>query len=65
MSGLSRRGFIGSAATGLAAADRTDFTFKNNVPDDLLAGHELPTFTFELEKSKPGGSSPAATTHAR
>jgi oxalate decarboxylase len=54
MSGLSRRGFIGTAAAGLAAADQTDFAFKNNVPDDLLAGHELPTFKFELEKSKPG-----------
>jgi oxalate decarboxylase len=56
MSGLSRRGFIGSAAAGLAAAeaDRTDFAFKNNVPDELLAGHELPTFKFELEKSTAG-----------
>ena len=49
MSGLSRRGFIGSAAAGLAAAeaDQTDFVFKNNVPDEILAGHELPTFKFE------------------
>lgn len=59
MSGLSRRGFIGSAAVGLAtaeaaAADPSDFAFKNNVPDELLAGHELPTFKFELEKSQPG-----------
>ncbi len=29
----------------------TDFAFKNNVPDPLLAGKELPTFKFELEKS--------------
>ena len=44
------------AAAGLAAAeaDQTDFVFKNNVPDELLAGHELPTFKFELEKSKAG-----------
>ncbi len=62
MSDLSRRGFIGSAALGLAAAeaganaeaDQADFPFKNNVPDALLAGHELPTFKFELEKSTPG-----------
>lgn len=36
-----------------------DFTFKNNVPDPLLAGKELPTFKFELEKSEgrvDGGS---------
>ena len=29
-----------------------DFAFKNNVPDPLLAGKELPTFKFELEKSE-------------
>src|SRR5215469_15705502 len=29
-----------------------DLTFQNNVPDPLLAGKELPTFKFELEKSK-------------
>ncbi|MBV8488258.1 MAG: oxalate decarboxylase, partial [Planctomycetaceae bacterium] len=56
MSDLSRRGFIGSAAVAAsviaahAEADE-DFSFKNNVPDPLLAGHELPTFKFELEKS--------------
>jgi oxalate decarboxylase len=36
-----------------------DFPFKNNVPDPLLAGKELPTFKFELEKSRgrvDGGS---------
>lgn len=54
---ISRRGFIGSAAVstclaGLpAAAAADDFTFKNNVPDPLLSGDELPTFKFELEKS--------------
>ncbi len=61
MSDVSRRGFIGSAAfaagvVGATAqpsgADETDFVFKNNVPDPLLAGKELPTFKFELEKSK-------------
>src|SRR5438876_11926059 len=29
-----------------------DTSFQNNVPDLLLAGKELPTFKFELEKSK-------------
>ena len=57
MSELSRRGFIGSAAAaaslvGLNAAAGEDFSFKNNVPDPLLAGDELPTFKFELEKSE-------------
>lgn len=29
----------------------SDFLFRNNVPDPLLAGKELPVFKFELEKS--------------
>ena len=29
-----------------------DLSFRNNVPDPLLSGKELPTFKFELEKSK-------------
>jgi oxalate decarboxylase len=29
-----------------------DLSFQNNLPDPLLAGKELPTFRFELEKSK-------------
>src|SRR6476469_10787740 len=29
-----------------------DLSFQNNVPDPLLAGKELPTFKFELDKSK-------------
>jgi len=56
MSELSRRGFIGSAAAaaslvGITAAEAGDPSFLNNVPDELLGGHELPTFKFELEKS--------------
>src|SRR5947209_11797071 len=59
MSDLSRRGFIGAAA---AAANLASFkaseaamgdpSFQNNVPDELLAGDELPTFKFALEKSE-------------
>jgi oxalate decarboxylase len=30
----------------------SDVSFQNNVPDPLLSGKELPTFKFELEKSK-------------
>jgi len=58
MSDVTRRQFIGAAATaatllGMNAAEgETDFAFKNNVPDPLLAGEELPTFKFELEKSE-------------
>lgn len=33
-------------------ADITDFPFKNNVPDPILSGKELPTFKFALEQSK-------------
>ena len=57
MSDVTRRQFIGAAATaatlmGLGAGEvDADFAFKNNVPDPLLAGEELPTFKFELEKS--------------
>ena len=29
-----------------------DLSFQNNVPDALLSGKELPTFKFELERSK-------------
>jgi oxalate decarboxylase len=29
-----------------------ELSFQNNVPDSLLAGKELPSFKFELEKSK-------------
>jgi oxalate decarboxylase len=56
---VSRRGFVESAAllgmvgmgsTGVAAVG--DPSFQNNVPDPILAGAELPTFKFALEKSK-------------
>jgi oxalate decarboxylase len=58
MSDVTRRQFIGAAATaatlfGINSAEAgSDFAFKNNVPDPLLAGEELPTFKFELEKSQ-------------
>ena len=59
---LQRRDFL-AAAAGLAAAttaalvgtkpaEAGDPSFMNNVPDPLLAGKELPTFKFELEKSQ-------------
>jgi oxalate decarboxylase len=32
--------------------DVTDFPFKNNIPDPLLSGKELPTFKFALEQSR-------------
>lgn len=35
------------------SATSADFAFKNNVPDPILSGKELPTFKFALEKS-PG-----------
>src|SRR4051812_4649712 len=59
MSKLSRRGFIGAAtaAASLAGLEASgaatgDPSFRNNVPDELLAGHELPTFKFGLERSR-------------
>jgi oxalate decarboxylase len=62
MSEFERRGFL-SAAAALAAAATTDWlvqnnaqggdpSFMNNVPDPALAGKELPTFKFELSKSR-------------
>jgi hypothetical protein len=62
MANIQRRDFP-TAAAGLAAAttamltgpksaEASDPSFMNNVPDPLLAGDELPTFKFELEKSK-------------
>ncbi len=55
MSELSRRVFLGSAVGslgGVLAATAGDFPFKNNVPDPLLSGKDLPTFKFALAKSK-------------
>jgi oxalate decarboxylase len=60
MSGLQRRDFLTRAAAFTAATAALgnpgrvaagDPSFMNNVPDQLLAGHELPTFKFALEKS--------------
>ena len=61
---MQRREFIstsGIAAAAMAAmagpksAEAGDPSFMNNVPDPLLAGKELPTFKFELEKSRGQG----------
>src|SRR6201982_2787672 len=58
MSDLTRRSFIGTmaVAAGAFAMPKTteggDTSFQNNVPDPLLSGKELPSFKFELEKSK-------------
>src|SRR5256712_11557359 len=57
---LSRRQFVGSTAAIAAAVtaaltsrvEAGDPSFMNNVPDPLLAEKELPTFKFELERSK-------------
>ena len=61
MSDLQRRDFLTRAAAFAAAtaavggAGRVaagDPSFMNNVPDPVLAGKELPTFKFALEKSE-------------
>ena len=61
MSELQRREFLGAAglATATSAvlmgtnrAEAGDPSFMNNVPDPLLGEDELPTFKFELEKSR-------------
>jgi oxalate decarboxylase len=62
MGTFQRREFLAGAATfaaaataalsGVREADAGDTSFMNNVPDPLLAGKELPTFKFALEKSK-------------
>ncbi|HTT92910.1 MAG TPA: cupin domain-containing protein [Acidimicrobiales bacterium] len=62
MSNHHRRDFLTGAAafaagvtaalTGTRRAEAGDPSFMNNVPDPLLAGKELPTFKFALEKSK-------------
>src|SRR5207244_2400095 len=62
MPNFQRRDFLAGAAafaaattatlTGTRRAEAGDPSFMNNVPDPLLAGKELPTFKFLLEKSK-------------
>src|SRR5437588_8204124 len=62
MSNFQRRDFLTGAAAfaaGVTAAltstrrvEAGDPSFMNNVPDPLVAGKELPTFKFALEKSK-------------
>jgi oxalate decarboxylase len=62
MSNIQRRDFLTGAAgfaagvtvalTATGRAEAGDPSFMNNVPDPLLAGKELPTFKFALEKSK-------------
>ena len=59
MSDPQRRDFLAAAGTVSLAALATalpaaggDPSFMNNVPDPLLAGKELPTFKFALEKSE-------------
>lgn len=61
MSEFQRRDFLTAAAAMAAATAATiageqsaaggDPSFMNNVPDPVLAGKELPTFKFQLEKS--------------
>ena len=51
---LAGAGLAAAAAAAMAASKRAeagDPSFMNNVPDPVLAGEELPTFKFELEKS--------------
>src|SRR3977135_3607143 len=62
MPDLLRRDFLAGAGAFAAAttaalvgarrAEAGDPSFMNNVPDPLVAGKELPTFKFALEKSK-------------
>src|SRR5262245_2415793 len=62
MSDLPRRDFLATAAAFAAATTAAfvgsrevqagDASFMNNVPDPLLAGKDLPTFKFGLEKSE-------------
>ena len=62
MSDFQRREFLtgtaalaataAAASVGSRQAEAGDTSFMNNVPDPLLAGKELPTFKFALEKSK-------------
>ncbi|PZU84575.1 MAG: oxalate decarboxylase [Chelatococcus sp.] len=58
MSDISRRRIMGGAVLAgafaplIGEAQAADVSFQNNVPDPLLAGKDLPTFKFELEKSQ-------------
>jgi oxalate decarboxylase len=62
MPSFPRRDFMAAAAgfaavttaslTGPRSAEAGDTTFMNNVPDSTLAGKELPTFKYALEKSQ-------------
>ncbi len=62
MSDFQRRDFLAGATALAASATATlvssrqasggDTSFMNNVPDPVLAGKELPTFKFALDKSK-------------
>src|SRR5580698_10129104 len=59
MADFHRREFLAAAAAtataafvGTRRADAGDPSFMNNVPDPLLSDKELPSFKFELEKSK-------------
>src|SRR5882762_7901307 len=75
MATFQRREFLAGAAafasaataalSGPRQAEAGDPSFMNNVPDPLLAGKELPTFKFELERSKgrdsDGGTAKEAT----
>ena len=59
---VQRRDFLKGAAlfafattatlAGTRRAQAGDVSFMNTIPDPLLSGKELPTFKFELEKSK-------------
>jgi len=52
---LARSAMFASAAAAMGAGttvEAGDPSFMNNVPDPLLAGKELPTFKFALEKSR-------------
>lgn len=54
---LTRAAALAGATAAMSALGRTsagDPSFGNNVPDPLLAGKDLPTFKFALEKSAPG-----------
>src|SRR6201996_8546264 len=53
---LTAAGAFAAATTGMLVGTRRveagDPSFMNNMPDPLLAGKELPTFKFALEKTE-------------